>query len=146
MDDSREYPVRPICAVGAVVRDRDKVLLIRRGRPPRLNEWSIPGGAVELGETLQEAVQREVQEECGLQVAVGEIVAAIDIIERDDAGRVQFHYVILDFAATRLAGDLAATSDAAEARWVPGSELDRYPLNARTREVLDKALRASEKR
>ena len=138
--DSREYPSRPVCGVGAVVRKDDAVLLIRRGKPPRMGEWSIPGGAVEVGETLQQAVQREVREECGIEISVGEVAEALDIILRDEVGRVQYHYVIIDFAATWRQGDLCATSDVTDARWVARRDLDQYPMNAKTREVILKGL------
>ncbi|MBI4786595.1 MAG: NUDIX hydrolase, partial [Chloroflexi bacterium] len=107
---------------------------------PRSGEWSIPGGAVEVGETLQEATRREVREECGIEIDVGEVIEALDIIQRDEAGRVQFHYVIVDFAATYRRGALCATSDAADARWVALGDLDQYPMNAKTREVILKRL------
>ena len=139
MSDSRQYPPRPICAVGAIVRHGDTVLLIRRGQPPRAGEWSVPGGAVELGETLHEAIAREVREECGIEIEVGDVVAAIDIIQRDDSGRVQFHYAIVDFAGTFKSGSLNAMSDITEAHWVARGDLDRYPMNAQTRAVIEKA-------
>jgi 8-oxo-dGTP diphosphatase len=140
-NDSREYPARPICAVGAIVRRGETVLLIQRGKAPRGKEWSIPGGAVEIGETLQQAAQREIQEECNIDIAVGGLVDTVDIIQRDAAGRVQYHYVIVDLAADYVAGELQASSDAALARWIPISELDQYPLNAKTLEVILKGIR-----
>ena len=138
--DSREYPSHPIAAVGAIVRKGDSVLLIRRGKPPRSGEWSIPGGGVELGETWQEAAAREVREECGIEIAVGDHVQVIDIIQRDEAGRVRYHYAIVDFAATYVSGELKAASDITEAHWVVPRDLDRYPMNPQTREVILKAI------
>lgn len=138
--DSREYPPLPIAAVGAIVRKGDAVLLIRRGKPPRYGEWSIPGGGVELGETWQEATAREVREECGIEIAVGDHVQVIDIIQRDKAGRVRYHYAVVDFAATYVSGELEAASDITEAHWVAPQDLDRYPMNPQTREVLLKAI------
>lgn len=138
--DSREYPPLPIAAVGAIVRKGDAVLLIRRGKPPRYGEWSIPGGGVELGETWQEATAREVREECGIEIAVGDHVQVIDIIQRDKAGRVRYHYAVVDFAATYVSGELEAASDITEAHWVAPQDLDGYPMNPQTREVLLKAI------
>ena len=135
----REYPARPICAVGAIVRKGDMILLIQRGNPPRRGDWGIPGGAVELGETWRDAARREVREECGIEIEVGEIVEAIDIIVRDDTERVQYHYAIVDFAAQYLGGELCASSDALDARWVPLNELRKFPLPDKTRAVIEKA-------
>lgn len=139
MNDSREYPVRPICGVGAFVRKDDAILLIRRGKPPRFNEWSIPGGAVELGETWREAAQREVREECGIEIAVGDVLGAIDIIERDPNGRIRYDYAIVDFMASYQGGDPEASSDAADVRWVTRDQVDEYPMNPQTREMLLRA-------
>lgn len=138
--DSREYPPRPIAAVGAIVRKGDAVLLIRRGKPPRSGEWSIPGGAVELGETWREATAREVREECGIEIAVSDHAQVIDIIQRDEVGRVRYHYAIVDFAATYVSGELNAASDITEAHWVAPLDLDRYPMNPQTHEVLLRAI------
>ncbi len=139
MSESREYPVRPICGVGAFVRKGDAILLIRRGKAPRLNEWSIPGGAVELGETWREAARREVREECGIEIAVGDVLDAIDIIERDPDGRIRYDYAIVDFMATFLQGEPRANSDAADVRWVTRDVLDQYPMNPQTRKLLLRA-------
>src|SRR5262249_24636682 len=116
-------PQHPIVAVGAVVLDdARRVLLVRRGRPPAQDLWSVPGGAVEPGETLLEACAREVREETGLEIGVGARVEVVERITRDEAGRVRFHYVIHDFVARVRGGTLAAGSDCAEARWVTLAE------------------------
>lgn len=140
MSDSREYPSRPICGVGVVVCKDDAVLLIQRGNPPRRGDWGLPGGAVELGETLREAARREVREECGIEIAIGAMIDAIDLMQRDDAGRLQYHYVVVDFAAAYVGGDLRAASDVLDARWVALRDLDTVALPAKTREVIEKAL------
>lgn len=140
MTDSREYPAQPIPGVGVVVWRDDAVLLIRRGKPPRGGEWGIPGGVVELGETWRDAAQREVREECGIEIEIGKIVDAIDVIVRDDAVRVQYHYAIVDFAATYLSGEVRAASDVLEARWVARADLDACALPAPTRAVIEKAI------
>ncbi len=139
MTDSREYPARPICGVGVVVRQGDAVLLIQRGNPPRRGDWGLPGGVVELGETLREAAQREVREECGIEIALGDVIDAVDLLQRDDAGRLQYHYILVDFVAAYASGDVRAASDVLDARWVAPRDLDTYALPAITREVIDKA-------
>lgn len=137
----REYPDAPIAGVGAVIvrgGDPPSVLLIRRGQEPLKGEWSLPGGAVELGETLEEAIRREVLEETGLAVEPAGIVQAFDRISRDDAGRVRYHYVLVDFLCRVTGGSLACASDASEARWAGPDDLaDLTPL---TVEVIKKAL------
>jgi 8-oxo-dGTP diphosphatase len=140
MIDSREYPSRPIPGVGVVVRKGDQILLIRRDNPPRRGEWSIPGGAVELGETWRETAVREVREECGIEIKLGEVIDAIDILQRDRDERAQYHYAIVDFAATYASGELRAASDVLDARWVAPSELDAFNLPELAREVIDKLL------
>ncbi|MDE3091386.1 MAG: NUDIX hydrolase [Chloroflexota bacterium] len=139
-DNSREYPARPICGVGVVIRKDDAVLLIQRGNPPRRGDWGLPGGAVELGETLRDAARREVREECGIEIGVGEMIDAFDLMQRDDAGRWQYHYIIVDFAAAYVSGNLRAASDVLDARWVAINGLGAYALPAKTREVIDKAI------
>ncbi len=141
MTDSREYPSRPICAVGVVVCKNDSVLLIQRRNPPRRGDWSLPGGGVELGETLRESALREVREECGIEVALGALIEVIDLIQRDEAGQLQYHYVVIDFAAAYTGGSLNAASDVLDARWVSAGALDAYDLPAKTRQVIDFALK-----
>ena len=136
---AREYPKRPIVGVAGVIIEDDRVVLVRRGRPPAYGEWSLPGGAVELGETLEEAVTREVEEEVGIKVDVVEVVAVLDRIFLDKEGRVQFHYVLMDFLCTRRTGKLAASSDAISCAYVPLSALTRYRLSRETREVITRA-------
>ncbi len=137
----REYPDAPIAGVGAVIvrgGDEPVVLLIRRGQEPLKGEWSLPGGAVELGETLEAAVRREVLEETGLVVEPAGIVQAFDRISRDAHGRVRYHYVLVDFLCRVKGGSLACASDALEARWVDPRELDG--LTPLTVEVIRKAI------
>ncbi|MHB1004554.1 MAG: NUDIX hydrolase [Chloroflexota bacterium] len=138
---SREYPPRPIVAVGGVTFREDDVLIARRGKAPGYGTWTIPGGAVKVGETLREAAAREVREECGIEITVGELAEIIDRIVPDADGRIQYHYVIVDFVAEHREGDLAAGSDCLEAHWVPPDRLDDYNLNQLTLDVIAKARR-----
>jgi 8-oxo-dGTP diphosphatase len=142
----REYPEAPIAGVGAVIvrenPDQDgqkQVLLIRRAQEPLKGEWSLPGGAVELGETLETAICREVLEETGLVVETVEIVKAFDRISRDPKGGIRYHYVLIDFLCRVVGGSLACASDALEARWATDAELDG--LTPLTVEVILEALR-----
>jgi 8-oxo-dGTP diphosphatase len=120
----REYPSAPIVAVGVIIRQDDRIVLIRRAKEPSRGLWTFPGGAVELGESLQEAARREALEETGLEVEIGEVATVIDSIVRDKGGQVQYHYVIVDYFARPAGGALQAGSDVSEARWFRLAELD----------------------
>ena len=133
---ARGYPDAPRVAVGAVVFDENRVLLVRRGQAPSDGQWAIPGGAVELGETLAQAAEREIREETGIQIAAQEPIHVFDMVERDPADRVRFHYVIVDLAARYLGGELHAGDDAAEARWVTADEMQRLTVSPPTRQLL----------
>jgi len=135
----REYPDRPIVGVGAVIIDRGRVLLVKRGSPPMLGQWTIPGGVVELGETLRSAAEREAQEETGLTVHVGEVIEVIDRILPGDDGRTQFHYVLIDFLCSVVQGEAQAGSDAAEVAWAAENELEKFKLEKKALEVIRKA-------
>ena len=135
----REYPDRPIVGVGAVIIDRGRVLLVKRGSPPMLGQWTIPGGVVELGETLRSAAEREAQEETGLTVHVGEVIEVIDRILPGDDGRTQFHYVLIDFLCSVVQGEAQAGSDAAEVAWAAENELEKFKLEKKALEVIREA-------
>lgn len=137
---ARRYPPRPIAAVGAVVVDGPRVLLVRRLHPPLAGHWSLPGGAIELGEPAAAAVAREVREETGLDVEVGPVVDVLDRIERDTDGRVLFHYVLVDYRCRPAGGILRAGSDADAVAWVDASELDAYGVAPFTMAVIRRAL------
>ncbi len=137
----REYPDHPLVGVGAVVlREDGRVLLVRRSHPPRQGEWSLPGGLVELGESLADAVRREVLEECGIDVTVGPLLGVFQPIERDTAGRIRFHYVVLDYLAYFTAGRIRPSSDAGDAVWVHPDSLARYHLAEETLAIIRRAL------
>lgn len=126
----REFPDAPRVGVGAVVLDGGRVLLVQRGRPPGQGKWSLPGGLLDLGERLEDAVIREVEEECGLRVQILGLCGVIDrVVPGDGAdgrGLVRYHWVIVDYVATAVGGTLRAGSDAAQARWVAIDELHTY--------------------
>lgn len=130
------YPDRPRAAVGAIVFKEGRVLLVRRGKPPAAGNWAIPGGSIELGESLQEAAEREIKEEAGIIVRAGDPLFAFDSIRRDDENRIQFHYVIVDVIAEYVSGEVKAGDDAADARWVSSEEIARLDINPFTRHVL----------
>lgn len=136
----REYPDRPFVGVGVIVLGADGVLLIRRGRPPRQGSWSLPGGAQKLGETVDDAARREVLEETGLKVAVLGLVDVVDSVRRDDAGRVQYHYTLVDVLARPLGGRLAAGGDAMDAKWIKRDALGDLDLWSETLRVIDLAV------
>jgi 8-oxo-dGTP diphosphatase len=133
---NREYPTRPIVGVGVVVWHGDRMLLVRRGKPPRLGHWSLPGGAQQLGETVAEAARREVKEEVGLDVTLGDIVATVDLIERDPQDRIRYHYTLIDFVAEAPSAALRPGSDAADARWFSIAEIEALGLWSETVRVI----------
>jgi 8-oxo-dGTP diphosphatase len=135
----RRYPDRPVVSVGAVVLDGPRVLLVKRGHEPLKGRWSLPGGVVEAGEALHEAVVREVREETGLTVQVGEVVEVLDRITRDADGRIEFHYVIVDYLCEVASGSLACASDADDAQWIDRGELAGYDLTTKVAEVIARA-------
>ena len=133
---SREYPDRPIVGVGVVVWRGDEVLLIERGKGPVSGNWSLPGGKQELGETVEEAAHREIMEETGLEIDIVGLLDVVNLVRRDDEGRVRFHYTLVDFTARWRAGDAVAGSDAAAVRWVPFGELKEVPMWDETHRVI----------
>jgi len=153
---AREFPSHPIVGVGAVVVDGESVLLIRRGQEPLKGEWSLPGGAVELGETLDAAIVREVREETGLDIAVGPVVEVLDRLRLASDGRVRFHYVLIDFlcrpaasasgprsASSSSTAPIASASDADAAEWVDVKDLAAYRVADATVRVIRKAFERS---
>ncbi len=140
--NNKMYPDAPRVAVGAVVMHENKVLLVLRGQPPAQGMWAIPGGGLHLGETLQAAAEREIMEETGLRIKAGEIIYTFEAIVRDAAGRVQFHYVILDLQAEALdpTQPLTPGDDVRDAAWFSPAELNQpdRPVSPSTLTLLQK--------
>ena len=137
---TRQYPNQPLIGVGVIVWRDDKVLLIRRGKPPRKDQWSLPGGLQKLGETVFEAARREVMEETGVEIRVLDLTDVVDLIERDgNDGPVRYHYTLIDVVAGWLRGEAVAGTDAAEVAWVEVEALPRYRLWSETERVIRRA-------
>ncbi|MFQ5830443.1 MAG: NUDIX hydrolase [Candidatus Methylomirabilia bacterium] len=140
----REYPDSPLVGVGAVILKDGAVLLVKRGSPPSRGKWSLPGGLVGLGESVEEAVVREVQEECGIRIRLRGVAGVVDRVARDPGGRVRYHYVLIDYVGIPEDGTPRAGSDAAEVRWVPIGELDGLDTTEGLAAMIHKAVRVSE--
>ena len=132
----REYPDSPLVGVGAVIIENGRVLLVKRGHPPLAGEWSIPGGVLELGETLREAATREPREETCLVVEPADLLGVYDRVLRDDDGRTLYHYVLIDFLCRRMGGEASAADDADEVRWFAPEETAALALPEDTAEVI----------
>jgi len=139
----RDYPERPIIGVGAVIVRGDRALLVRRATEPLKGEWSVPGGALELGEKLRDGAAREALEETGLRVEVGEVLDVFDSIFTDGDGRTQYHYVLIDFLCTPLAGEALPGSDVSEVLWVTEADLAGMNLRDSIAQVVRKGLAAA---
>jgi 8-oxo-dGTP diphosphatase len=131
-------PSAPKAAVGAVVIEKGRVLLVKRKYPPKKGNWSIPGGSVNLGESLQAAAEREILEETGLIIEAKEPVYTFDLIERDSKGKILFHYVVVDLLAEYVSGDLHPADDVSDARWFGPDEIDKLEISETTKTLLDK--------
>ncbi len=136
---SREYPQRPIVGVGAVILHENSVLLVKRGKPPRNEEWSLPGGAQRVGEPILDALCREVKEETGLDVSICSLIDVIDGIFHDTEGKTQFHYTLIDYLAIPTSHELRAGSDAAEVKWFALDELGEIEIWSETRRIITTA-------
>ena len=132
----REYPTRPFVGIGIVVLRPGEVLLVRRGKPPNIGSWSLPGGAQEIGETAEDAARRELLEETAIAVEDLHLAANVDSITRDPDGRVRYHYTIIDFAARWTAGNPVAGGDVSEACWAPLDTLGPYALWSEAHRVI----------
>jgi mutator protein MutT len=139
----RRFPERPIVGVGAVVvNDDGRVLLVKRAHEPLKGEWSLPGGGVEVGETLDAAVARELLEETGLTVKVGPVVEVLDRIERAPDGQIEYHFVIIDYLCRAIDGRLVCGSDADDAQWVAVNQLTAFHVRENAIQVIAKAIEA----
>jgi 8-oxo-dGTP diphosphatase len=136
----RDYPDRPLVGVGAVIVHDGRVVVVQRGTEPLKGQWSVPGGALEVGETLRQCAVREALEETGLRIEAGEVLEVFDAIYRQPDGRIQYHYVLIDFACRLLGGELKAGGDAAQAKWVTLEELDDYEVAETAKKVIGKAI------
>jgi 8-oxo-dGTP diphosphatase len=140
VSDNRRYPERPILGVGAIIEQSGRVVLVERGHDPLKGVWSLPGGVVEAGESLKDAVRREVREETGLEVNPVSVAEVFERIMPDRDGRLEYHYVLIDYICKVTGGVLAPASDAARAEWVPRAELPSYRITEGTLDVIEKAL------
>lgn len=136
LQSQNDYPDHPRVAVGAVVFREGRVLLVRRGQAPAKDLWAIPGGSVEIGETLQQAAEREIREETGIRIRAARPIFIFDVIERDESESISFHYVIIDLSAEYVSGELSAGDDAVEARWVSAEEINSLAVNSTTLQLL----------
>jgi len=134
----REYPETPLVGVGAIIIEEDRVALVKRGHQPLQGRWSIPGGVLEIGETLRKAAVREAMEETGLAVEPGELLGVFERVVPDEEGRLKYHYVLIDFLCRRISGELQAGDDAEEVRWFRRNELGMLGLSKETEEVITK--------
>jgi len=142
----REYPDRPMVGVGGVVIAKDRVLLIRRGSAPLKGEWSIPGGMLEIGETIVQGVQREMLEETAIEVKVLDLIEVFERISVEEDGRAKYHFVILDYLCELLRGEPHAASDVTDVSWATEAELAKYSLTATATRVIQKAFKLSRDR
>jgi 8-oxo-dGTP diphosphatase len=138
--DTRQYPERPIVGVGAVIVEGGNVVIVKRRYEPLAGRWSLPGGTLELGETLETAVAREMREETGLDVEVGPVIEVFDRIILDGERRVRYHFVLVDYLCWPVGGELQAGSDVDEAVLVDPASLDAYDLTVKAQAVIDRAL------
>jgi 8-oxo-dGTP diphosphatase len=140
VNDARKYPDRPYVGIGGIIVHEGRVVLVKRRFEPLAGQWSIPGGAVETGETLEACLIREMAEETGFVVEVGPVVEVLDRITNDDEGRVVYHFVLIDYLCRPVAGELRAGSDVAEAVLAERSELAQYELTEKALSVIERAL------
>lgn len=134
----RLYPSQPLIGVGAIIMNQNKMLVVKRANEPAKGLWSVPGGVVELGEQLHEALKREVNEETGLEVDIERLVAAVDNIVFDEEGRIQYHYVLLDYLCRSRGGAMKAADDVREIQWVPLEALQSLPITPSLNRVIAK--------
>jgi mutator protein MutT len=134
----RRYPPRPLAGVGMLVEDQSRILMVKRRYKPGKGRWSVPGGLVELGETVREAVKREVKEETGIEVEIERLLDVVDNIVYDERGRIRFHYILIDFLGHPVGGDLKAETDAEDVQWVRLEDIDGYHTTKMFKRLLKK--------
>ncbi len=134
----REYPKQPMVGVGMVVKDNDRILLVKRKRDPGRGRWSIPGGLLELGERVRDGAKREVKEETGLETEIDGLIDVEENISCDENGKIRFHYVLVDFLGHPISGNLEPATDAEEARWIYLSEIDELQVTNTLKRLLMK--------
>ncbi len=136
MDSPRRYPTRPLVGAGAVVHRRGRVLLVRRNNPPNQGRWALPGGLVELGETVQGAAAREILEETGLEVKIEALLDVQTDIHKDLGSKLEYHYILVDYLARPVGGRLRLNSESSDSGWFTSAQTKRLPMSEGTREVL----------
>ncbi|MGH9738922.1 MAG: NUDIX hydrolase [Candidatus Acidiferrales bacterium] len=140
MTTRREYPSQPIVGVGGVIISNGRALLIKRGSPPLKGQWSIPGGLLEIGETLMEGVRRELREETAIEVRPLDLIEVFERIEMDGSGKARYHFVVLDYLCEAVGGEAHAGSDVTDVAWATADELKEYSLSSTATSVILKAL------
>ena len=143
--DDRRYPRHPLVGVGAIILERDRVLMAQRGKQPQKGRWSLPGGLLELGETLADGVRREVREETGLEIRPLGVLEVFERIMRDSAGAPEYHYVLIDYICRATGGTLRAGDDVCAVEWVRRRDLARLAITEGTPAVIEKAFRERRK-
>lgn len=138
-DVNRVFPKMPLVGVGVVVKKDNTVLLVKRANEPKKGLWAIPGGLIKLGESVQTAAMREVLEECAISIHLQDVISVVDLIDKDDEGKIKYHFVLIDFVAQYAGGELQAGSDALDAAWIPMDKLDQFDIPEITRKVISKA-------
>jgi len=139
INNERWSPQYPLVAASAIIFKEEKLLLIKRANEPSKGKWSIPGGIIELGETIYEAARREVLEECSIDIEITKIFNVMDNIIRDEDGSIRFHYILVDVLARYVSGEIKAQSDAEDCLWFTSEELAGLDMNPRLHEVLARA-------
>jgi len=141
-EPARHYPARPILGVGALIFNGDSILLVERAKEPLKGYWSLPGGAVEVGEKLEDAIRREILEETGLEVVGLSVFELFERIMRDEGGRPEYHYVLIDYVCRVAGGTLKPATDVSRAAWALEHEVSNYRLTEGTLEVIARAFQA----
>jgi len=140
MSIQREYPAAPLVGTAAAVfNEEGEVLLVQRGKPPNVGQWGLPGGLLDVGERLVDGARREVREECGVAVEIRELIGVFEPIIHDEAGRVRYHYVVVDYWGRYLSGEVRAADDAADARWAAVEQLEDFEMYGESRAVVRRA-------